>query len=73
MYDKFETFNLYLYQISQAGAMSAAPTSAIYQLVDIKIKGLPFLNNGYNMISGNNTQTAKYRYKYSDRNNYTNV
>ena len=47
MYDKYETFNLYLYQIAQAGAMSATPTTAIYQLVDVKLKGLQFLNNGY--------------------------
>ena len=42
MYDKYETFNLYLYQISQGGGFAAAPTTVPYQLVDIRIKGLQF-------------------------------
>lgn len=59
MYDKYETFNLYLYQINQSnGFGSAATTTVSQQLVDIRIKGLQFLNNGYNVISRNNTNSA---------------
>ena len=58
MYDKYETFNMYLYQISQGGGFGAAPTTAIYSLVDVKIRGLQFLNNGYNVRSRNNTSSA---------------
>ena len=58
MYDKYETFNMYLYQVSQGVAFTASPTTGIYALVDIRIKGLQFLNNGYNAISRNNTNTA---------------
>ena len=47
MYDKYETFNLYLYQINQGQAFSsAAPSTSPFLLVDIRIKGLQFLNNG---------------------------
>ena len=58
MYDKYETFNMYLYQINQGVAFTTSPTTGIYALVDIRIKGLQFLNNGYNAISRNNTNTA---------------
>ena len=59
MYDKYETFNLYLYQIFQSqGFGSTATCLAIHQLVDVRIKGLQFLNNGYNVISRNNTNSA---------------
>ena len=58
MYDKYETFNMYLYQVNQGVAFTSSPTTGIYALVDIRIKGLQFLNNGYNAISRNNTNTA---------------
>ena len=59
MYDKYETFNLYLYQVSQSqGFGTVASCAANQQLVDIRIKGLQFLNNGYNVTSRNNTNTA---------------
>jgi len=59
MYDKYETFNMYLYQVNQSqGFALAATCAANQQLVDIRIKGLQFLNNGYNAISRNNTNTA---------------
>ena len=60
MYDKYETFNMYLYQINQSAAFSAlAPINgAGWLLVDIRIKGLQFLNNTYNVVSRNNTNTA---------------
>ena len=59
MYDKYETFNLYLYQVSQSNGFGANPScAASQQLVDIRIKGLQFLNNGYNVISRNNTSSA---------------
>ena len=40
MYDKYETFNLYLYQVSQGpGFGSEATTNANVGLVDIRISG----------------------------------
>ena len=58
LYDRYETFNLYLYQISQTGAFGAVPSSAPFLLVDIKLNGLRFLNNTYNNTSRNNTDTV---------------
>ena len=43
IYNKYETFNLYLYQVNQSCGFGAVQISAQYQLVDIKIKGLQFL------------------------------
>ena len=59
MYDKYETFNMYLYQINQSAAYSVtSPSTNPYLLVDVRIKGLQFLNNTYNVVSRNNTNTA---------------
>ena len=59
MYDKYETFNMYLYQINQSQALSStAPTTAQMSLVDVRIKELQFLNNTYNVVRRNNTDTA---------------
>lgn len=59
MYDKYETFNMYLYQVVQSSAFSGtAPVSAQNALVDIRIKGLQFLNQTYNPVSRNNTTSA---------------
>ena len=59
MYDKYETFNMYLYQVSQSQGFGGSTTcNANQQLVDIRIKGLQFLNNGYNTTSRNNTSSA---------------
>ena len=60
MYDKYETFNMYLYQINQSSAFSAQiPVSYVPALlVDVKIKGLQFFNNTYNAVSRSNTNTA---------------
>ena len=59
LYDKYETFNMYLYQINQSHGFGANATCAAnQQLVDIRIRGLQFLNNGYNTISRNNTSSA---------------
>ena len=58
MYDKYETFNLYLYQIAQSPAFSTAPTTLSQSLVDIRISGFQFLNNGYNVTTRNNTTSA---------------
>ena len=59
MYDKYETFNMYLYQVVQSSAFSAtAPVIPQNGLVDIRIKGLQFLNNTYNPVSRNNTTSA---------------
>lgn len=59
IYNKYETFNIYLYQINQSQAFSAGSPSFNNQLlVDVRIKGLQFLNNTYNVVSRNNTNTA---------------
>ena len=58
MYDKYETFNMYLYQVVQSSAFAAVPSSAQYGLVDIRMKGLQFLNQTYNPVSRNNTTSA---------------
>ena len=59
MYGRYETFNMYLYQINQSSAFEAsAPSSAPFALVDVRIKGLPFLNNGYNTTNRNNTNSS---------------
>ena len=59
MYDRYETYNIYLYQINQTAGLSASTTSNANQLlVDIRMKGLPFLNNTYNFKTQNNTSSA---------------
>ena len=58
IYDRYETFNLYLYQVSQTAAFGSVPSTAPYLLVDIKLNGLRFLNNTYNNTSRNNTDTV---------------
>ena len=54
IYDTYETFNMYLYQISQSGSNGTA-ISAQYSMVDVRISGLQFLNHTYNAVSRNNT------------------
>ena len=63
MYDKYETFNMYLYQINQSQGFGASPVSLQYNMVDVRIKGLPFINNTYNAVSRNNT-TSSYLTSY---------
>ena len=58
MYDRYETFNMYLYQVVQSSAFAAVPSSAQYGLVDIRMKGLQFINNTYHPVSRNNTTSA---------------
>ena len=60
MYDKYERFNIYLYQINQTGTMtfSAKAIDPQYSMVDVRISGLPFLDNGYNVVSRNNISSA---------------
>ena len=57
MYDNYETFNIKLYQITQTTTMiiSSSAISPLSSLVDVRISGLPFINNGYNVVSRNNT------------------
>ena len=59
LYDKYETFNIKLYQITQtSGAIGGVnPLAADFSLVDVRISGLPFLNNSYNIASRNNTNS----------------
>ena len=60
IFNKYETFNLYLYQISQGSGLIPTVTMIgnSYRLVDIKMKGLLFLNNTYNVATGLNTNEA---------------
>ena len=59
MYDKYETFNMYLYQINQSASFSSlSPSTNNQLLVDVRIKGLSFINSTYNIVSRNNTNTA---------------
>ena len=59
IYDKYETFNLYLYQITQGQGLSPGNTSSGSNgCVDIKIKGLSFLNNTYNTTTNLNTDES---------------
>ena len=57
MYDNYETFNIKLYQICQTTTMinSGSAIGASSVLVDVRISGLPFINNNYNVVSRNNT------------------
>ena len=58
LYDKYETFNIKLYQITQtSGALGSGNPLANYTLVDVRVSGLPFLNNSYNIASSNNTNS----------------
>ena len=63
MYDKYETFNMYLYQINQSQGFGASPVTLQYSMIDVRIKGLPFINNTYNAVSRNNT-TSSYLTSY---------
>ena len=59
IYDRYETYNIYLYQINQTGGLSGSTTTNPNQLlVDIRIKGLPFLNNTFNFKTQNNINSA---------------
>ena len=60
IYNKYETFNLYLYQISQGQGLSGTQTmsSTSFYLVDIKMRGLPWLNNSYNVATRTNSHEA---------------
>jgi len=56
MYDKYETFNLKLYQITQSTTLfTGSAINNSNSLVDVRISGLPFINNGYNVVTKNNT------------------
>ena len=58
LYDKYETFNIKLYQITQtSGALGSGNPLANSTLVDVRVSGLPFLNNSYNIASSNNTNS----------------
>ena len=59
VFDKYDSFNLYLYQINQSSGLGGSSTMSVSNaLVDVKIKGLPFLNNSYNTITGINNNEA---------------
>ena len=58
IYDRYETFNLYLYQVSQAWGFGLAPSSKPHLLVDIRLGGFPWLNNSYNNFTRTNTDTV---------------
>ena len=60
IFNKYETFNLYLYQISQGQGISGTTplSSSSFSLVDIKMGGLPWLNNSYNVATRTNSHEA---------------
>ena len=59
MYDKYETFNMYLYQINQSvGFGSSATCTTNQSLVDVRLKGFNLVNDGYNISSRIHTNTA---------------
>ena len=59
IYGRYETYNIYSYQINQTGGLSGSPTTNSNQLlVDIRMKGLPFLNNTFNFKTQNNINSA---------------
>ena len=66
MYDKYETFNLCLYNIVQSPAFDTSPAQATalnpitvnQGLVSVRISGFQFINNGYNVTTRNNTTSA---------------
>ena len=74
MYDKYETFNLKLYQITQSTTLfTGSAITVTGSLVDVRISGLPFLNNGYNIVSRNNTNELYLTSIAPTLANYTNA
>ena len=57
MYDKYNTFNLCLntISISQANTIDPSPDS---KNVNLRLSGLPFINQTYSVKNGNNTNTT---------------
>ena len=53
---KYDSLNLYLYQFNQSSGLGGSGTtqSPSNSLVDVKIKGLPFIYNSYNTVTGIN-------------------
>ena len=74
MYDKYEKFNIYLYQINQTGTMINSSSAMNFSdlMVDVRISGLPFLDNGYNVVSRNNISSAYLTSYMLNYQNYTN-
>ena len=61
MYDKYETFNLCLYSFTQAPGLGLNSIIQNSQnLVDVRIRGLQFLNSSYNVVSRNNNINSAF-------------
>lgn len=56
MYDKYEIFNLCLNTMASGETLSFTPTQDDRQVL-IRMSGLPFINNGYNVGPTQNTNT----------------
>jgi hypothetical protein len=59
MYDKYDTFNLCLNCITSSVALSTLGTDITGDLnVYFKISGIPFINQSYSTLTGNNTNSS---------------
>ena len=58
MYDKYEKFNLCLVNISTGTSIATLGNTTDDLNVSVNISGLPFINQTYNVASGNNTSSA---------------
>ena len=57
MYDKYDMFNLSLDTVTSAPSFSIVYKSPIDSLVNLRISGLPFINNTYNVGANSNGNT----------------
>ena len=74
MYDNYETFNIKLYQITQSTTLfTGSAFNVNSSLFDVRISGLPFINNGYNIVSRNNTNEIYLTSIAPTLANYTNA
>ena len=55
LYHKYSTFNIQLNSVFFANGQSTAP---INNFLTVKLRGLKFINNGYNLISNNSASVS---------------
>jgi hypothetical protein len=58
MYDKYDKFNIELISISQCTTVDIFGVDANDSNVLIQISGLPFVNNNYSFLTGNNVNST---------------
>jgi len=74
MYDEYDEFNLVLKQLSTSftnSTLEGVPTES--RGIYMRISGLPFLNNTYNVVSKRNTNTAIIGTCSLTANSFTNI